>query len=294
MIFPISHGEQMLAYLSSTLNLHGQAFTQAEREELQAHIEELVNYQAVVGIMGKTGGGKSSLCNALFGQEIAEVDDIAACTRYPQEYTLAYKNGKGIALIDVPGVGESIGRDQEYTDLYQRLLPELDLILWVIKADDRALAIDQQVFNSVIRPYLADRDIPVLFVISQVDKVAPCGEWDRERHLPGSTQQSNLSRKQIQLSQTFDISLDHICATSSEEGYGLTSLVEQIVTLLPNQKKWAIAREAKPEYVSGKAYQTASKGLWETIKDTATTILREGWSVISSKVEGWLDRLFHW
>jgi predicted GTPase len=95
MIFPISHGEQMLAYLSSTLNLHGQAFTQAQREELQARIEELVNYQAVVGIMGKTGGGKSSLCNALFGQEIAEVDDITACTRYPQEYTLAYKNGKG-------------------------------------------------------------------------------------------------------------------------------------------------------------------------------------------------------
>jgi predicted GTPase len=133
-------------------------------------------------------------------------------------------------------VWESIGRDQEYTELYQRLLPELDLILWVVKADDRALAIDQQVFNSVIRPYLADRDIPVLFVISQVDKVAPCWEWDHDRHLPSSSQQSNLSRKQIQLSQTFDIALDHICVTSAEEGYGLTSLVEQIVTLLPNQK----------------------------------------------------------
>jgi len=294
MFFPIFDSEQVLSCLNNSLNLQGQAFTQAQREELQARIEQLVNYQAVVGIMGKTGGGKSSLCNALFGQDVAEVDDIAACTRYPQEYTLAYKNGKGIALIDVPGVGESLGRDQEYADLYQRLLPELDLILWVVKADDRALAIDQQVFNNVIRPYLHDRDIPVLFVISQVDKVAPCGEWDRERHLPGSAQQSNLSRKQIQLSQTFDISLDHICATSSEEGYGLTGLVEQIVTLLPNQKKWAIAREAKPEYVSGKAYQVASKGLWETIKDTATTILQEGWAVISNKVESWLDKLFNW
>ena len=294
MFLPNIRADQMLSYLNKTIDQHGQSFTQQQREELQARIEQLVNYQAVVGIMGKTGGGKSSLCNALFGQDVAEVDDIAACTRYPQEYTLAYKNGKGIALIDVPGVGESLGRDEEYAELYQRLLPELDLILWVVKADDRALAIDQQVFNSVIRPYLADRDIPVLFVISQVDKVAPTSEWDHERHLPGSTQQSNLSRKQIQLSQTFDIALDHICVTSAEEGYGLTGLVEQIVTLLPNQKKWAIAREAKPEYVSGKAYQTASKGLWETIKETATSILREGWSMISSKVESWLDKLFNW
>ncbi|BAK77606.1 hypothetical protein NH8B_2813 [Pseudogulbenkiania sp. NH8B] len=92
----------------------------------------------------------------------------------------------------------------------------------------------------------------------------------------------------------FDIALDHICATSAEESYGLTCLVEQIVTLLPNQKKWAIAREANPDYISGKAYQTASKGLWEAIKETATTILREGWSVVSSKVESWLDKLFNW
>ncbi|WP_159878802.1 hypothetical protein [Aquitalea denitrificans] len=53
---------------------------------------------------------------------------------------------------------------------------------------------------------------------------------------PGSTQQSNLSRKQIQRSQTFDIALDHICATAAEKGYDLTGLVKQIVTLLPNQK----------------------------------------------------------
>jgi hypothetical protein len=56
-----------------------------------------------------------------------------------------------VALIDVPGVGKvSVGIRN--TPSCTSGCPELDLILWVVKADDRALAIDQQVFNSVIRP----------------------------------------------------------------------------------------------------------------------------------------------
>ncbi|VFS46840.1 tRNA modification GTPase TrmE [Budvicia aquatica] len=35
----------------------------------------------VIGIMGKTGVGKSSLCNALFQADISPVSDVTACTR---------------------------------------------------------------------------------------------------------------------------------------------------------------------------------------------------------------------
>ena len=44
-------------------------------------------------------------------------------------------------IVDLPGVGENGQRDQEYLTLYRRMLPELDLVLWVIKADDRALSV---------------------------------------------------------------------------------------------------------------------------------------------------------
>jgi len=33
----------------------------------------------VIGIMGKTGAEKSSLCNALFAAEVSPVSDVAAC-----------------------------------------------------------------------------------------------------------------------------------------------------------------------------------------------------------------------
>jgi small GTP-binding protein len=267
--------------------------TDAQREQLRERIEEIVHYQAVVGIMGKTGAGKSSLCNALFGQDVAEVDDVAGCTRYPQEFTLAYKNGKGIALIDLPGVGETTDKDSEYAALYQRLLPEMDLILWVIKADDRALSIDEHCYRTLIQPYLAQRDIPVLFVLSQVDKLEPYRDWDTVLHLPGTDQAKNLSRKQIQLSQVFDIPSPDLCHRRQRRLR--PEHADRTDHCHPTQaKKWSIAREANPEVVSSTAYHSASKGLWESVKEAAQAVLSDSWNWVSNTVSSWVGKLFGW
>ncbi|MBA2042114.1 hypothetical protein HLX65_27820, partial [Escherichia coli] len=52
-------------------------------ERILQQINQLTHYEPVIGIMGKTGAGKSSLCNALFAGEVSPVSDVAACTRDP-------------------------------------------------------------------------------------------------------------------------------------------------------------------------------------------------------------------
>ncbi len=37
-----------------------------------------------------------------------------------------------MVITDLPGVGESRDRDAEYEALYRDILPELDLVLWLI------------------------------------------------------------------------------------------------------------------------------------------------------------------
>jgi len=125
------------------------------KDKIENRLNELRNYVPKVGVFGKTGVGKSSLCNALFGQDVCEVSDVKACTRDPKEVLLSF-GGKdsGLKLVDVPGVGESSERDKEYKELYDKLLPELDLIFWVFKSDDRADASNETFYKEVLNRYV--------------------------------------------------------------------------------------------------------------------------------------------
>lgn len=93
-------------------------------ERVMQKIHQLTNYEPVIGIMGKTGAGKSSLCNALFTGEVSPVSDVAACTRNPLRFRLQVGEHY-MTLVDLPGVGESSSRDAEYTALYRQQLPRL-------------------------------------------------------------------------------------------------------------------------------------------------------------------------
>ena len=287
---PAGLPEEIISLLASA----GIRLTLEELQQLRDRLHAVVNYHATIGVMGKTGAGKSSLCNALFGREVAEVSAVEACTRSPQEIDWSIQHGKGLSLIDMPGVGESGSRHEEYTALYRRLLPELDLVLWVIKGDDRALSIDEQFYQQVLLPELWDRAIPVVLVVSQVDKIEPCREWDWVKNHPGPWQRQNIEAKVVQVCRVFKLPPSQVCAIAAEEGYGLVALVEKIVTILPAEKKWSFTREARQETVSECAWRSASQGLWDTLTSALVAIVRESWEFVSSKLSALAGRLFGW
>lgn len=111
--------------------------------------------------------------------------------------------------------------------------------------------------------------LPVIFVITQTDKINPYREWDFDKKEPGPTQKTNIVVKEHDVSKRFGIPTGNIISISSEEKFNLVELVDLVVELLPNEKKYSFAREAKKENVSKKSRVSAEKGTWDSIKEWA-------------------------
>ncbi|MGO2334688.1 GTPase family protein [Providencia sp.] len=233
-------------------------------------LNHLINYSPSIGIMGKTGAGKSSLINALFQSPLSPVSNISGCTRQVQRFSMTM-NSHTLTFIDLPGVGESLERDKEYHQLYRNLLPELDLIIWVLKADDRAWSSDEQCYRFLTEQcgYQPNR---FLFVLNQADKIEPCRQWDVKCQQPSPEQATNLVLKQQAVITSFK---PHhpVMVVSAVENYQLTEFAEQLIQTLPAQASSGVARQLNSTYRTLSVEDSARNDFGQCVSDIVDTLI---------------------
>ncbi|PQQ40271.1 hypothetical protein C6H65_16150 [Photorhabdus luminescens] len=239
---------------------------QTIRNYILERLRSLTQYEPVIGIMGKTGAGKSSLCNALFQGEVTPVSNVESCTRDVLRFRLS--NGSySLMMIDLPGVGESTQRDEEYTTLYRRLLPELDLVLWVIKADDRALSVDEHFYRKIMLAYQHRG----LFVVNQADKAEPCHEWNVTDNIPSPEQQSTIEAKRSAVEHLF---LPHhpVCVVSARTGWGMEALVDTMMRSLPDRATSPLTTQLHGRFCTEPAKKQARERFGNAVGEVIGTV----------------------
>lgn len=229
---------------------------------------------------------------------MSPVSDVNACTRDVLRFRLR-SGDRSLVIVDLPGVGESGQRDHEYIALYNRFLPEMDLILWVIKADDRALSVDELFWHRVMKNHRQQ----VLFVINQADKMEPSHEWDAATGTPSVLQRANLSVKQATVTAMFK-PYHPVCIVSALTGWGIEEMVETMMRCLPDHATSPLAtqlhdrlctepvkKQARDSfsYAVGRGFDSVEsslqlpapvRALIRTVRETVVSVARAVWDWI--------------
>lgn len=250
---------------------HLRRYPHALRQYLLQELNRLVTYEPVIGIMGKTGVGKSSLCNALFRSEVCTVNAVEACTRQPQRVRLRF-GSHYLTLVDLPGVGESVTRDGEYRELYRDLMPQLDMVLWVLKADDRAFAVEEQFYQDVFAQFRGPIP-PVLWILNQVDKTEPAEQWRWLSAQPSALQAERIAQKRQAVARQLQIAEIDILPVSVRGRYRLPRLVETMITRLPKQARSPLVPHLQNRYRTDTVINTASSSFGDAVVEVIDNII---------------------
>lgn len=180
--------------------------------ELKSYLNEVCTvYQRVmmkpftIGVMGKSGAGKSSFINSLYQGRVCKTGGVGGCTREIQKIDAVMGN-MAVRLYDFPGIAENEHWNKSYIEKYKPYLQELDVIFWTIKVDDRALFEDEKFYNEFIYSDYKIRE-KVVFILSQADKAEPTREWDWNRYKPSERQLDKINRNWYRI--FVDFNADH-------------------------------------------------------------------------------------
>lgn len=209
--------------------------------KLGAAVDEEVARTPCIAVIGETGVGKSSTINAIFNGGLP-VSNTRACTQEAQE--IVAQCGLPVRIVDMPGLGEDVAADRRHLETYRSVLPGADAVLWIIKADNRAMTHVQTSLRRLVNSKaLAPRKLVI--ALNQVDALQP-GNWDDTINLPSPEQQESIDARRADVVTKIRqvvkrLPERQIVAYSALRFYNLEPLLEAMLLACDDTRRWVLA-----------------------------------------------------
>ena len=181
-----------------------------------------------VMFIGKTGYGKSTTLNRLVGKNVFETSDVSVCTKdlYNSMYRIDPRIPSFFVISDLPGIGESNYADMHYYDWYREMMDHSDVVVYILRADQRDFAVDETLFKSMFPD--EEKKRKVIMALNFADKVEPLNRT----YTLSQAQLDNIEKKMLEVSRIFGIPKRNIVYYSATDGTNIDALVKMIARKL--------------------------------------------------------------
>ena len=199
------------------------------------------SHRVHIAFYGRCNSGKSSLINALTGQEVAIVSDMAGTTTDPVSKPTELPNIGATILIDTPGIDDNTTLGEQRKAQTLKTLNKTDIAVVLFHDNDTSIE------KSLIAQLKA-REIPVIGVISKCDTIQNRASFTAKVN-------DIVGPDSITLSATTKEGIDQLLArlaslSQQEERLiteGLCSPGDMVVLVMPQDAQAPKGRLIKPQ-----------------------------------------------
>lgn len=125
-----------------------------------------------IGFFGMRNAGKSSLVNAITGQELSVVSDVKGTTTDPVKKAMELLPLGPVVIIDTPGLDDEGDLGEKRVQKAKQILGQTDIAVLIV---DATVGLSEQ--DKQLEALLAEKKMPYLIVWNKADRVS-----DREEN----------------------------------------------------------------------------------------------------------------
>ncbi len=189
-----------------------------------------------IGFFGRRNAGKSSLLNAVTGQELAVVSEIRGTTTDPVYKAMELLPLGPAMLIDTPGFDDEGTLGEQRVKKAKQVLDKTDIAVLAVDAAEGMTACDEELVS-----LFKERDIPFMIACTKVDMTGGC------QKKPGA-EQGRADMGSVSRAENPDENkIASVIYVSAVTGVGIRELKERLAAMLPDKgKRRLVADLIKP------------------------------------------------
>lgn len=188
-----------------------------------------------IGFFGRRNAGKSSLLNAVTGQELAVVSEIRGTTTDPVYKAMELLPLGPVMLIDTPGFDDEGTLGEQRVKKTKQVLEKTDIAVLTVDAGEGMRACDEELVS-----LFKEREIPFVTACTKADLTDGCP-------MKPDQEQSRADMGGGWSEKTDENKIADVMYVSAVTGAGIHELKEKLAAMLPDKgERHLVADLVKP------------------------------------------------